>query len=166
MLNSCPATGVASQPVSSGASVHMYIQSRQVLGLSCGVTFPESPGIQGTSIWASWCRPGKFSLTPPSPPLFEGISTVLPRGGGRYHLHGVQPRRLLGYDATQYDGAFQCSGTLVPCIRSHESAGHTVVVPRATILGGRDHLPPQPTIACQSRRQVPYIVMDLSSCAS
>ena len=56
------------------------------------------------------------------------------------------------------------------CIRSHESAGHMVVCvvtdhmvgdrqsPGATILGGRDYLPPPPTIAYQSRRQVPYLV--------
>ena len=72
----------------------------------------------------------------------------------------------------------RCSWTLVPCIRSQESAGHMVVCvvmdqmvgdrqsPGATILEGRDHQPPPPTIAFQSRRQVPYIVMDLSSCAS
>ena len=59
----------------------------------------------------------------------------------------------------------RCSWTLVPCIRSHES-GHMVVCvvtdhmvgdrrsPGATILGGRDYLPPPPTIAYQSRRQV------------
>ena len=62
----------------------------------------------------------------------------------------------------------------VPCIRSHKSAGHLVVYfvmglmvgDRRFNTGGRDHLPPQPTIAFQSRRHVPYIVMDLSSCAS
>ena len=52
---------------------------------------------------------------------------------------------------------FRCSGTLVPCIRSHESAGHLVVYfvtgqvvgdhrfPWATILGANHHLLIPPT---------------------
>ena len=71
------------------------------------------------------------------------------------------------------------SRTSVPCTRSPESAGQFFVnfvmglmgwriagFPGADNTGGRDHLPPQPTIAFQSRPHVPYIVMDLSSCAS
>ena len=63
------------------------------------------------------------------------------------------------------------SGSSVPCIRSHASAGHLVVYfvtaqmvgdrrfPGASILGGGSlHLPP--TIPCQSRRLVPNLVMD------
>ena len=66
----------------------------------------------------------------------------------------------------------------VPCIRSPESAGQFIVnfvmglmvgdrrFPGATILGARFiYLLSQPS-RCQSRRHVPYIVMDLSSCAS
>ena len=42
---------------------------------------------EGTSIWVSWCRPGRFPFTPPpSPPLFEEISTVPQRGSGRCHF--------------------------------------------------------------------------------
>ena len=80
-------------------------------------------------------------------------------------------------DLSLSDGFFldvRCSWTLVPCIRSHESAGHMVVwVRRLAIAGprgdntwGRVHLPPPPTIAFQSRRQVPCIVTVLSSCAN
>ena len=58
----------------------------------------------------------------------------------------------------------------VPCIRSHKSAGLSIVnfvmglmvgdrrFPGATILGGGSLLLP-PTIPCQSRRRVLYFVM-------
>ena len=74
-------------------------------------------------------------------------------------LYGDFPKRL------------QWSGTLVPCIKGHASAGHRVVCiamdqmignrrsPGATILGRRECLPLLPTIALRSRRQVVYILM-------
>ena len=56
-------------------------------------------------------------------------------------------------------------GTLGGVLRDG-SDGWRSPVPRGDNTGGRDHLPPQPAIAFQSRRQTQYIVMDLSSRAS
>ena len=51
------------------------------------------------------------------------------------------------------------SGTLGGVLRDG-SDGWRSPVPRGDNTGGRDHLPPQPTIAFQSRRHVPNTVMD------
>ena len=71
---------------------------------------------------------------------------------------------------------FLCSGSSVPCIRSHASAGHLVVYfvtaqmvgnrrsPGATILGVESEYTLPPTIALRSRRQVAYILMPCGQC--
>ena len=59
----CLSTDVVRCQCSRVKSPSTY-RCRPVLGLSWGVAFPVSPGIQETSIWVSWCRTGKFSLTP------------------------------------------------------------------------------------------------------
>ena len=70
--------------------------------------------------------------------------------------------------------SLRCSGTLVLCIKSHASAGLLVVcVVTDQMVGdrqspntgeGRDRVPPQPTIACRSRRLVVRVVMNRGQC--
>ena len=72
--------------------------------------------------------------------------------------------------------SYTCSGSSVPCIRSHASAGHLVVYfvmaqmvgnrrsPGATILGGESEYPLPPTIALRSRRQLAYILIPCGRC--
>ena len=107
--------------------------------LACGCRFGSGPGC----FWVGVCRP-RFC------PWFRSVSVE----SNSERKKGTDPKSgshfLIGIPYTR------CSWTLVPCIRSHESAGHVVVfVVTGQMVGdrrspgrqywGRDHQPLPPT---------------------
>ena len=80
--------GFVSLPVSSGTSVLVLPgpcanRCRPVLSF-LGYGLPGVARNPGNGSLVSWCRPGKFPLTPPSLPLDEGKKPARIRGRGRH----------------------------------------------------------------------------------
>ena len=133
---------------------------------------PGLAGCAGSFLGALFPRPGSglfLSVFVPSPVSFHwprASRFQLPEGGTSGQTQGHPPKNW--YWAPTQGPALagtpldvRCSWTLVPCIRSHESAGHMVVCvvtgqmvgdrrsPRATILGvGTIYLLRQSLLSC------------------